>query len=94
MYIFENLQGSYWESLGGGGTPEEPKSSPHSVVEYLKKKIDDLLFASARSQIADPKKTPDHIQKELNSWQKDLKWISFYKGMAVLKKTAATPAWK
>lgn len=86
IYIIENTQSSYWQTLGGGGSPEMPLSAPTSLIENLKLKIDDLLYSAARTQIADPKKTPDHIRKDFTHWQRDLKWISFYKGLVVLKK--------
>lgn len=85
-YIIEDLHTSYWQSFGGGGSPENPISGSHSCIRYLQNLVDDLNYTNARTGYADDNKVPNEVRQKLNIYQDQIYSISFYKSLCFIQK--------
>ena len=86
LYIIEDLHTSYWQHFGGGGSVLAPKSGPGTCVFYLQSLVDDLNYASARTQCADEAKIPQDIRQTLNYFQDQIESLHFYRSVCIIKK--------
>lgn len=86
VYVIEDLHTSYWNHFGGGGTFSDPKSSPTSTIEFLKKLIDDLNYVGAKTCCASHAKIAPDIQAELSLFQAQILSLHFYDGLCLIIK--------
>ncbi len=86
MYVIEDLHTSYWKDYGGGGTYQHPKAGPGTFIQFLKDRIDDVNYVGARTLCADHSKVPPEIEKELDSFKKEIYSLHFYDSLCFILK--------
>lgn len=86
LYIIEDLHTSYWQSFGGGGSIQNPKSGPGTCVYFLQSLVDDLNYTSAKTECADDAKVPQSLRATLNYYQDQIESMHFYKSLCIIKK--------
>ncbi len=84
IYVIEDIMTSYWRDYGGAGTFKKPKASAQSMTEFVKARIDDLLYAGARTGCADFEKTRPGIRAKLNKYQTHIQSMHFYPGICMI----------
>jgi hypothetical protein len=86
VYVIEDLHTSYWSHYGGEGSLENPKSSPSSTIEFLKKLIDDLNYVGARTACASHERISPLILNDLSFFQEQILSMHFYDGLCLIIK--------
>lgn len=86
IYVVEDLFGSYWKHLGGGGTQENPKSSADCAVNFFGNLVHDLNYVAARNRFANIDVCPQHIVDSLTYYQKHIKSIQFFSNICFIFK--------
>lgn len=86
IYVVEDLFGSYWKSLGGGGTLEHPKPSQDCAVSFFANLIHELNFVAARNRFANIDVCPAHIKDKLTYYQKHIESIQFFSNICFIFK--------
>lgn len=84
LYIVEDLHTSYWGQYGGSG--DLLKSGPSTAVGFFKDLVDDVNYTGAATGCASWNRVSDEMKKSLTPYQRDIKSITFYKSMCVIKK--------
>jgi len=102
IYVIEDLHTSYWQGFGGEGDKGRPKTSPHSITEFLKNLVDQVNYVGAytgaanrdlaelRVNIGYDKHGTYNFPKDffvnLNYYAKHIKSIHFYDSICFVLK--------